>query len=236
MFKKVVEPGNVVIDLGANIGYFTLLAAKLVGEAGQVYAFEPEPRNFAYLKKNIEINAYANVIAEEKAVSDRNGKTKLFICSYDSGHHTINQLDGIEAYSRGRQFERDYIEVDVVALDDFLEGRAERVDVIKIDVEGAEELAISGMENILKNNKNIKIFLEFFPILIEKMGSSPQGFIESLLGDFGFMIHAIGHDYSMENYGAASLLRIKDYDQLKGLLQDRFAHINPYLSRADGDS
>lgn len=101
LFKKIVKEGDVVIDLGANIGYFALLAAKLVGPTGKVFAFEPEPQNFSYLKKNVELNNYTNVMIEQKAVSNYNRRTKLFICPYDSGHHIINRPNGIEAYRLG---------------------------------------------------------------------------------------------------------------------------------------
>src|SRR4030042_7144688 len=58
LFKTMVKEGDVVLDMGANIGYFTILAARLVGKKGKVYSFEPEPRNYSYLKKNIELNKY----------------------------------------------------------------------------------------------------------------------------------------------------------------------------------
>lgn len=66
IFKKEIKKGDTVLDLGAHIGYYTLLAAKLVGEKGKVFAFEPEPTNFALLKKNIKINNYQNVIPVQK--------------------------------------------------------------------------------------------------------------------------------------------------------------------------
>lgn len=66
IFKKEIKKGDTVLDLGAHIGYYTLLAAKLVGEKGKVFAFEPEPTNFALLKKNIKINNHQNVIPVQK--------------------------------------------------------------------------------------------------------------------------------------------------------------------------
>lgn len=231
LFKKVVKPGNVVLDLGANMGYFTLLAARLVGESGKVFAFEPEPKNFNYLKRNIDLNGYSNVEAIQKAVSSKKGKTKLFICSYDSGHHTIEQCDGIEVYSQGKPFEKNWIEIDTVALDEFLEDKTEKVDTIKMDVEGAEALAVLGMRNILRNNKKIKLFIEYFPIFIEKMGSSPRELIESLIREFEFNIYVIGHDYSMEDYEKTSHLRIGSYQELTGFLRNSFSHVNLYVTR-----
>jgi predicted methyltransferase len=71
LFRNIVKEGDVVVDLGANVGYFTLLTAKLVGRKGKVYAFEPEPRNYGYLLKNIQLNGYEHVVASQKAVADR---------------------------------------------------------------------------------------------------------------------------------------------------------------------
>lgn len=230
LFKKIVRPGDVVLDLGANIGYFTILAAKLVGPSGKVFSFEPEPTNFRYLTKNIELNRHTNAFAFQKAISDRPGKTQLFVCSYDSGHHTINQYEGIEAYRRGRKSEMRSIDIDTVTVDDFLKDKTDHVDIIKMDVEGAEALALAGMRETLGRNRSIKVFLEFFPLLMKQMGSSPEAYVKSLLGDFGFSVYAIGHEYALE--GAKSeLVKIESVDQLMKLLKQEDDHINLYLAR-----
>ncbi|CEG11098.1 Methyltransferase FkbM (fragment) [groundwater metagenome] len=89
LFESRIKEGDVVLDIGANIGYYTLIAAKLVGVNGKVYAFEPDPTNFSFLKKSVEINNYKNVICEQKAVSNENGKVKLFLHKFITGAHTI---------------------------------------------------------------------------------------------------------------------------------------------------
>lgn len=228
LFKQTVKEGNTVVDLGANLGYFTLLAAKIVGDKGKVFSFEPEPKNYSYLKKNIGINNYKNVMAFQKAVSDKNGKTKLYICDYDSGHHTINRYDGIKAYSHGRKIEEKSIDIETVTLDSFLDGRADSVNAIKIDVEGAEMLALLGMNNILKKNKDIKMIIEFFPLLIEKMGNSPREFIRKLMEDYNFSIFVIPEDYdsSMEK-----VTKIDTVDEIMKLRQKEEDHVNLFLKR-----
>lgn len=230
LFRSVAKPGNVVLDLGANIGYFALLAAKLVGPGGRVFAFEPEPRNFGYLTKNIELNGYRNIQAFQKAVSDKNGSTDLYVCSYDSGHHTIHQYEGIEAYRRGRASEKQAVRIETVALDDFLKDKTDCVDVIKMDVEGAEALALAGMRNTLNKNRHVRVLLEFFPLLMKKMGSDPRVYAESLLNDFGFSIYAIGHEYSLENT-ERGLIRVRTFDELMALLEREDDHVNLYLLR-----
>ena len=79
VMKKIVKKGDVDLDLGANIGYYTLIFAKIVGKNGKVFAFEPDLTNFTLLKKNVEINGYKNVVLINKAVSDKTGKLKLFL-------------------------------------------------------------------------------------------------------------------------------------------------------------
>jgi len=231
LFKMTVRPGDVVLDLGANIGYYTLLAAKLVGEKGKVFAFEPEPRNFYYLTKNISLNDYSNVVAYQKAVSNRNGKTRLFICPYDSGHHTINQPYGIKKYRPDYHGEIGDIEIEVIALDDFLKNRIKKVDILKIDVEGAEVLAFDGMKNILMENQDVKIFLEFFPLLIKEMNSSPEAFFHQLQEEYKFAVFAITHDYSISSL-SEDYIKILSFTQLMELLKRDTDHANLFLTRS----
>ena len=228
LFKNIIKNGDVVVDLGANIGYFTLLSARLVEPKGRIFSFEPEPKNYNYLKKNIELNNYNHAQPFQKAVSDKNGTTKLFICDYDTGHHTINKQDGIQAYSRGRIVKERSIDIETVALDNFLKERTNRVDVIKMDVEGAEMLALSGMDRVLKDNKDIKMIVEFFPLLIEKMGSDPKEFIRRLIQDYGFSIYIIPEDYAALTSDMKKLNSIQDVMSYRKNEED---HINLFLQR-----
>lgn len=228
LFKKTVKNGDVVMDLGANIGYFSLLAARLTGPMGKVFSFEPEPKNYSYLKKNIELNDYDQVQAFQKAVSNRNGTTKLFICDYDTGHHTINKQDGIEAYSRGRKIKEQSISIDTVTLDSFIQDKTNKVDVVKMDVEGAEVLAFNGMDNILRKNHSLKIFLEFFPLLIEKMGNDPRELIKKIMQDYGFSIYVIPDDYAALT---SQMKKLNTIDEVMGYRKENDDHINLFLLR-----
>ena len=227
LFKRIVKKGDVVVDLGANIGYFTLLAAKIVGNEGKVFAFEPEPNNFKYLRKNIEINNYTNVVALQKAVSEKNERIKLFICPYESGHHTIKQQDGIKAYRPEVFYKEKSIDIEAVSLDGFFEGKR-KIDVVKMDVEGAEALALRGMDEILRANRNIKIFVEFFPLLIEKMGDYPKEFIRELLEDYKFSIFVIPDDY---NAAGKELKKINSAEELMAFRKGEADHINLFIKK-----
>lgn len=229
IFKKVVKEGDTVVDLGANIGYFTLLAAKLVGKKGKVYSFEPEPRNYNYLLKNIELNEYDNVFATQKAVSDETGKTKLYICPYDTGHHTINQYGDIKAHKPDFiDDKKDFVEVETVTLDDFFKDTKQPINVIKMDVEGAEMLALSGMDRIIRESKNIKMFVEFFPLLIREMGGSPEEFIRRLLDDYQFSMFVIPDDYDAST---KKRVRVNNADELMNLCKGEQDVVNLFLKK-----
>ncbi len=233
LFKKIVKEGDMVVDLGANIGYFTLLASFLVGSKGKVFAFEPEPKNYSYLIKNIKLNNYKQTTAFQKAVSDKNGITKLFICSYDTGHHTINQSNGIEAYKHGRILEREeFIDIETITLDEFFKNNEKSIDVIKMDVEGAEFLALKGMDRILRTNYKIKMFIEFFPLLIKKMGDSPEEFIRKIIQDYKFSIFIIPDDYDAK---IDKLTQIREASEIMKYCQGEEDHINLFLKHDENN-
>jgi FkbM family methyltransferase len=180
-FLSLVKTGMVVVDVGANFGYYTLLAADAVGNAGKVYSFEPAPKNYALLRKNIEANNYLNVITVPKAVSNRCGKAKLQLSAKSSGGHTLSTNDS----------GRDFAEVETVTLDQYFAGWSDTIDLIKLDAEGAEELVLDGMTSIIKRSPNLVLLTEFYPQAIREMGSSPERFIRRLFG-FGFDIFPFG--------------------------------------------
>jgi len=177
---EYIKKGMVVVDIGANIGYYSLLAARYVGQAGKVYAFEPEPENFAKLVKNIELNCYRNIIGVQKAVSNRNGVAKFLIDAvYPTQHRLRNSKD-----------EKDTIEVDVITLDNFFKDKGYKVDLIKMDIEGAEMFALEGMQRILKENTNLVIFSEFSPYFLKFLGVRPEDYLQKLMEN-GFRIYEI---------------------------------------------
>lgn len=225
LFKKVVKPGDVVVDIGANIGYYTLLASRLVGKDGLVYSFEPEPRNYNYLLKSIELNKYNNVIAIQKAVTDISSKAKLYLCPYDASHHIINQYGGIKTYRPNFAHKKDFIEVEVVSLDNYFKDFKQQIDVVKIDVEGAEMLALLGMDRIIKESKNLKMFVEFFPLLLKEMGSSPEEFISKLLNDYKFSVFVI------PDAPIKKIIKINNSDELMDLCKGERDVVNLFITK-----
>lgn len=171
LVKREVKRGDVVLDLGANIGYYTLMFAHLVGEEGKVYAFEPDPTNFALLKKNVRANGYKNVELAQKAVSDKNGKLKLYLSEENRGDHRIyDSHDG-----------RKFVEVESVKLDDYFQGYQGKIDFIKMDIQGSEGRAVLGMAQILSKQKSLKLISEFWPIGLQRFGTDPLEYLQLLL-------------------------------------------------------
>jgi len=164
-----------------------------------------------------------------KAVSDRNGTTQLFICEYDTGHHTINRFDGIAAYQKHRvQENKTAVDIETVTLDDFLRDRERALDVMKVDVEGAEVLAFRGMDRVLRESPNLKMIVEFFPLLIRSMGCSPEEWIGDMTQKYGFEISIIDEDYSARDQG---MVKVRDAEELMRACAGETDHLNLYLAR-----
>jgi FkbM family methyltransferase len=135
-FVEYVKPGCVVFDIGANVGYYTLLASKLVGGNGEVICFEPEPVNLMYLKKHIAMNAVGNAKVIEAAVSDRDGEV-----SFRRGDHET---------STGRISSDGQLKVPSVTIDSLVgSGSIPPPAFLKIDIEGAEYHALCGTQKTL---------------------------------------------------------------------------------------
>jgi FkbM family methyltransferase len=199
LFKNLVTKGMTVVDVGANIGYYTLLAAKLVGDKGRVIAFEPEPQNYALLVRNIKLNSYRNVVPVKKAVSRKTGTADLF----------INKQAGAHGFFPDRDDNIGVTRVETVSLDQYFKGRENPIDIIKIDVEGAELAVLQGMPNIIRNNDNLKVFTEFFwPSGLQKSGFSPRQYWDKL-SESGFKFIYLINDYEqkLELTDLASVVR-----------------------------
>jgi FkbM family methyltransferase len=163
---KEVKPGQTVVDIGANVGYFSLLFARAVGQDGIVHAFEPNPRLARILRYNLSLNGYRNVVVNQKAVSDRNGSARFYV-----------PKQGHERSSLEPRHSSQIIDVATTKLDDYFEPKEDRVDWIKLDVEGHETKALKGMRAILRSNKGIRLIVEFIP---ERPGFDEEAYFNEL--------------------------------------------------------
>jgi len=173
LIERLLKPGDCVLDIGAHVGYYALLAARLVGSGGQVFAFEPEPENYALLVQNVALNGYRNITAVQRAVSDHAGAGQLFLSTADNGRHSLYRLEG----SRGA-----CVAVQTTTVDEFLAALGwPPVHFIKLDVEGGELAALSGMTGCLARSPRIALIVEYCPWIMQALGTVPQRLPEALL-------------------------------------------------------
>jgi FkbM family methyltransferase len=213
----LVTDGDTVVDVGAHWGYFTLLAASLCGKCGRVFAFEPHPRNFAVLKKNLEANGLTNVVAVQKAVSSRAGSTKLFQSPSAAGHSVVSVRPKL-TWEGGSAHES--VAVDTVTLDDFFAQGSVEPRLIKMDIEGAEPLALTGMQRLIERHPSLVLIMEFNPSYLDAQAATE--FLDQLAG-CGLDVAIIDDDQRQLAVGpkAAVLKRLLDEGTTCNLLATR---------------
>lgn len=181
LFSQLVRPGMVVVDAGANVGLYTLLAARLLKFNGRVHSFEPTPSTFALLRENIQVNGFLEsgcVGLHPMALADTEGTASLAVFNGNCGHNTLCWTNEM-AQS---------VTVPVSRLDTVLEAES-RVDIVKIDVEGAEPGVLRGMARTIEKNPGIRILVEFSPQQLAQAAVEPKEFLD--------MIEAMGLEISV---------------------------------------
>ncbi len=174
-FIERLRPGMTVVDVGANYGYYSLLAAGIVGGSGHVHSFEPNARTFKLLMKNIQVNWLETIVSVHPvAALDSRKQVELHIPNEFQGRTTLFVPDGGPACAQP-------LFIEAAPLDEIITGK---VDLIKIDAEGSEPLVFEGMQRILGNNPNLTIFMEFnIPLLRQTV--DPRSFLNRIR-QFGF--------------------------------------------------
>ena len=199
LFKNLVHEGTILIDIGANIGYYTLIGANII-KKGSVYSFEPVPDNYDLLLKNIEINNLNNVTAVQKAVSNKIGKVKIFLDEFSFGTHSLAQNNVPDKIN--------FTEVNTTTLDSFFDDKFSELDkiLVKMDTQGAEGLIVKGADSLLKK-ESIKIMMEFWPMGLKNMGTEPEQLLEKL-EEYGFKINLInGQKKCLEHLNNDEIIR-----------------------------
>jgi FkbM family methyltransferase len=157
--RRVVRPGDQILDIGANIGFYTSLLSEWVGSTGHVHAFEPEPTNFKHLSASMD--GRKNVTLVPKAVSDRSENLLIYTSPNLNVDHRTYKITNYEMA----------IPVQAVSIDDYVGGRFQ-VDLVKMDIQGYELSALRGMEKTIAANPAIIIFSEFWPHGLRQSGGS----------------------------------------------------------------
>lgn len=164
IFAGLLKPGSVVVDVGANIGYYTLLASGKVGPRGKVHSIDCSPETLAVLRNNIRMNNLTNVEVHPVAAAKERGEVELNVSAIGLSllplHESWPKVAGSGAT----------VSVPAAPLDELI---SSRVDVVKIDAEGADLDVLKGMTRILSENHGISVIVEWAPLLLAQMGQDP---------------------------------------------------------------
>jgi FkbM family methyltransferase len=170
-FCEIIRPGMTVLDVGANIGVFTLAAARLVGPTGRVIAFEPLPRNHRFLMANLALNGYSHVTVERMAVGNRDEPLTINLFGTDNLSFSDTVVRGQKATC----------EVQCCRLDTYLRKHGiDHVDVMKIDIEGAEDFAIEGMSDLFAGGCFPRVIMEVHPEFLASLGRNARSVLTRL--------------------------------------------------------
>ncbi len=190
-FERLLEPGATVIDVGANIGYFSLLGASRVGAGGRVFAIEPHPLNFAELERTVRRNRLAQVYPLQLGLSDRSGQGEISMPDqekYPNRTATMLPASGDRAFA-----------VPVCTLDALMAERGiERVDLLKIDVEGYESKIVTGAREAFASGKVRNLIIELNDYWLARSGETRAGLLARL--------HELGFADTSERWRMSTLL------------------------------
>lgn len=175
--SRTLRPGDCVVDVGANLGYYATLFGGLVGPEGRVLAIEANPANADLCARNLAQNHLDGVVTLERAAAGPEGSSALLYMSRNNfGAHTMVKPDG----------DAEAVRVEVIPID-ALVADWPRLDFIKIDVEGYEPFVFAGARAALARFPDVAIMCEFDPSYIARAGRDPFAFLEELAGQgFGF--------------------------------------------------
>jgi len=169
LIAREVKPGMVAVDVGANVGCYTIELARRVGAGGRVYAVEPEARCFELLGRAVGAGRCAQVELRQVAAADYSGWTTLYLADVDQGDHRVVPADT----------ERHMVTVRAVSLDGLL-AEAPRVDFVKLAVQGAELGALRGLRRTLSRNPSLRVLCTIAPALLERAGTSADALFDVL--------------------------------------------------------
>lgn len=183
---RLLKPGRVFYDIGANVGFFSVIAGRLLGHSGWIYAFEPAPTNYAYLRYNLDLNRLDRVTCVDAAVAAQSGVESLILSEYSGG-----------AALKSAPMPPDpseTIKVSTIALDDWVDaGFGSMPDVVKIDVEGAELGVLEGMTRIL-GSRRVSLVLELDAPEQREMDRRFTG-CRDFLHRLGFVLRPLENSY-----------------------------------------
>jgi FkbM family methyltransferase len=221
VLRRVVRPGTTVLDVGANIGFYTCLFAVAVGPAGRVFAFEPTPSTLALLRANVDRNQLRNVEIEPVALADRDGTATLHLFAADG-----DPYNSLGASTAGGAAATRQALVRTRRLDDYLERIApESVSAVKLDVEGAESLVVAGGRSFFARLEGAVLMVELNEAAARQCRSSCQEVVRVLVSELGYRGFALG---------TAGELRPLGDEHLQQVVAQRAPSIDAFFARPGG--
>jgi|HubBroStandDraft_6_1064221.scaffolds.fasta_scaffold11997_3 FkbM family methyltransferase len=171
LLQCFLRPGDVFVDIGANIGWYTIIAASIVGGNGHVYSFEPAEANFELAARNLVLNGLQNVTLERLAISDHTGTDLLFLSEENLGDHRLFASDETRLSQT----------VSVTSLARYFEDNPTPIRMLKLDAQGSEAKIFEGLPDDFVRRRNVAaIILEYWPFALEQSGSSAKAIIRRL--------------------------------------------------------
>jgi len=213
--KKTLESihkGSTVVDIGANIGYYTCLMGRQMDSTGKVYAIEPDAENRNVLNKNIKLNHLTNVDVRTYALGERHTRLPLYRNPENLGAHSLVHNDQMTE-----------TEIEVQRFDDVIP--KSKIDFIKIDVEGYELSVLQGMTGFFKDDLINMILCEFTPFKIKENEQNPESFLD-LIESYNFKIEVLSNTIDRE-FITAQQLR----EELTGFSENKYASFNLLISK-----
>jgi FkbM family methyltransferase len=205
ILRHVLAPGMTFVDVGANWGYFTLVGAHLVGPAGRVVGVEADPRACRTVQSNLERNGHAHVVLHNVAASDATGTLQLHPYEPRAGETGNFGLGRAQNAAGGRTFE-----IPARTLDDVLDDdRVERVDLLKMDIEGGEASALAGLDRRLTAGRVDRVLLEIHPHQLRELGSSVDAVVAHLRRR-GFAGWSIDHSSTAHAHASSGRIDIRE--------------------------
>ncbi len=183
LFEELLEPGMRVVDIGANLGLYTVEASKKVSPSGRVFSFEPEPSTHKVLQGRLADLKQDNVTLYPRALSDKKGKQKLYLDEVNVGGHSFSKNNTYRGNS--------YLEVEAMTLDEHFGemGMLDKIDLIKIDTQGSEGLVFMGGKKLIKRSRPI-VLMEFWPYGMKEWNVKPKELLR-FFADLGYTIEVI---------------------------------------------
>ena len=201
------EPNTALVDVGANIGWFTVIGSRLIGEGGHVFAIEPEPRNLRLLRRNVSANRCRNVTVLPCAAGTE-GRARLFRSAENQGDHRLEVAS----------CRTDSVEVEVRPLDILLADNSLNIGVVKIDTQGSESAVLRGMRKLLAAHPKMRVVLEFWPYGLAQCGSSAEELVGLLAERDGslWLLNADGRVVETSANGLCELAASRYAPQTEG--------------------